>query len=84
MSAGRHYRRLLRRRRALLLLPQIPDAAPAALKDALAVRNEASATGCCPGCGAEARLLGTPRPGEIVHAVFAHEAGCPALLEEAP
>ncbi|MDA8297422.1 MAG: hypothetical protein M0004_12700 [Actinomycetota bacterium] len=79
MSAGRKYRRQIRRR-ALFVLPVIPDDAPVEVKDGLALRNTATMTGRCPACGAVAELATDPCPGEMVHAVMEHETDCPVFI----
>ncbi len=81
MSASRRFRRQIAQHRALHLLPSIPDDAPEVVKNGLAIRNQASASGTCPGCGATVELSGPIRPGTITHAVFRHDDECPALLE---
>ncbi len=81
MSAGRRYRRALRRGRVLFVLPAIHEDASPAVKNGVALRNEATRTGRCPGCGAVAKLPRAPERGAVVEARMAHEDGCPALLE---
>lgn len=81
MSASRKYRRQLAGHRTMFIRPDIPDDASVATKNGLAMRNEASATGSCPGCGAEVELSGPIIPGTVVHAVLRHDEGCPALLQ---
>ncbi len=80
MSGARRYRRQITRRRTLHVLPSIPEDAPVALKNGLAMRNQASTTGRCPGCGAEVELDGPITPDAVVHGVFRHDDDCPALL----
>lgn len=80
MSTSRRFRRQLAQHRTLHLLPCIPDDAATGLKNDLAMRNEASTSGRCPGCGATVELSGPILPGTVVHAVFRHDDGCPALL----
>ena len=69
MSAGRRYRRRVGPVPALL--PSINDDWPAALKDALAIRNAASLNGRC-ACGAVA-TVSPPGQDGVVHLVFEHE-----------
>ncbi len=66
--------------RALYLLPSIPDDAPTAWKNALAVRNSCATTGRCSSCGARGELQGPDRHG-LLHLVFAHEDDCVALFD---
>jgi len=79
VSAGRKYRRQVRR--AVLVVPSIPDDAPPALKNGLGIRNRATATGTCPACGATAEIAGPIQPGRVTHVYMGHDGGCPALLE---
>lgn len=76
MSNARRFRRRLMDP-AVYVLPDIGDDQSPALKNALAVRNAASTSGRC-ACGAEVRLVGNLRPGEVSHLVFEHEDDCPA------
>jgi ribosomal protein L32 len=78
MSKARRGRR--RTGRTLVITPTIPDDASPELKDALAIRNAATATGRCPSCGAVAKIVTPPTPGGAGEAWMAHEDGCPALL----
>ena len=57
--------------------PVADDAHPI-LKDALAVRNQATVDGVCPRCRAEIEIDGPLRLGHITYAVIAHEPECPA------
>jgi hypothetical protein len=66
------------RPRALYLLPTIPDDAPEQHKNALAIRNAASASGVCPDCGATAELTGPDELG-LLHLTFRHEHDCDVL-----
>lgn len=61
-----------------MILPDIPDDAPVELKNAIAVRNEASRTGRCPGCGAEMQLDGPLISGAVGSATMYHENECVA------
>lgn len=79
MSNFRRNRR--RNRRTLVATPSIPDDASPELKNGLAVRNAATLTGRCPGCGAVAKIVAPPTPGGIGTARMEHEDDCPALLE---
>lgn len=58
----------------LYVLPAIPDDAPDTVKNALAIRNAASANGVCPSCGATPYLW-QDNDG-ITHLTFEHEEGC--------
>lgn len=80
MSAGRSYRRRIRRWRVMFVLPGTPDAASPALKNGVAIRAVASRTGRCPSCNAEMVVEVDPTPETVGHARMAHEDGCPALL----
>jgi hypothetical protein len=67
---------------ALVLLPEIHDDYPTEIKNALAMRNDATINGRCRGCGATGpsvldSLAGATR-GSVEAAVFTHEADCPA------
>ncbi len=66
--------------RVLLVLPPIDDDLPADVKNALAIRNAASASGRCPDCGA----LGTIErvAAGVFSATFRHEPGCGALTDD--
>ena len=79
MSAGRSYRRRIHRGRVMFVLPEIPDGATAALKNALAIRNTATRSGECPSCGATATVTRELSPG-VREARMEHEDGCLALL----
>ena len=83
MSRRHRPRRIpgMRSDRVLLVLPTIDDDLPANVKNALAIRNAASASGKCPDCGA----LGTiERVSHGVYSVtFRHEPDCGALTDEA-
>ena len=68
--------------RALYLLPSIPDDAPTAWKNALALRNTCSTTGRCPDCGARGELTGPDERG-LLHLTFRHEDDCGVLTDEA-
>ncbi|MHB1782389.1 MAG: hypothetical protein ACYCTE_06800 [Acidimicrobiales bacterium] len=78
MSNSRRYRR--RVGRTLFVLPEIPDDASVAFKNALTIRNQATRTGRCPACGAVTEVVQPPRPGEVGHARMEHDDDCPALL----
>ena len=62
-------------RRALFLLPTIPDEASSGWKNGLAIRNAASTSGVCPDGGCRGRLAGPDEHG-LLHIVFEHEADC--------
>lgn len=61
------------------MLPSIPDDAPDALKNALAIRNACATEGRCPACGAVPELH-LDEYG-IHHLVFAHEDDCLCLVD---
>jgi hypothetical protein len=67
-----------RPRRTLWLLPEIPDDAPEAFKNALAIRNACNIQGVCPDCGAQGEIRGPDAHGSL-HLVFEHENGCGVL-----
>ncbi len=69
-----------RRPRVLFLLPSIPDDAPAAFKNALAIRNACNSEGVCPDCGAHGELTGPDELG-IFHLTFQHEDDCDVLRD---
>lgn len=73
MSNGR------RLRRALVVLPDLPEGQTPAFLDAIARRNAASVSGRCE-CGAEVRITGPDSSG-VLHGVFEHADGCPATDE---
>lgn len=79
MSAGRRHRRRIRqnRRGVGLLLAELPDDAPAPIKNALARRNAASVTGRCV-CGAVGVFDAEPDANGIHHIRFEHEDDCDA------
>jgi hypothetical protein len=64
----------------LLALPSIPDDAPEAVKNGLAIRNAASASGVCPNCRAKGELTGPDALG-FFRITFRHETSCRALLD---
>ena len=66
------------RSRALFVLPPIPDELDERVKDGLAIRNAASASGVCPSCGTTGELRGPDEHG-LMHVVFEHEPGCGVL-----
>jgi len=76
VSNARRIRRQLAEGRAICLVPPIPDDASPALKNALAIRNAASASGRC-ACGAEGRIVGPDEDGAL-HLRFEHEDDCTA------
>ena len=65
------------------MLPGIDDAASTEMKNALAIRNAATRTGQCPGCGAVLEVAVAPSPGVMGEARMEHESWCPALVDEA-
>lgn len=66
--------------RVLFVLPEIPDDAPTAFKNALAIRNACMTEGRCPDCGADGELHGPDEHG-LLHLVFEHEPDCDALTD---
>ena len=71
-------------KKALFVLPTIPDGAPPAVREGLARRRVAILTGRCP-CGGRSglnRAARRARRGKVVNAEFVHEGGCPATDEE--
>jgi acyl-CoA reductase-like NAD-dependent aldehyde dehydrogenase len=70
---------------ALVVDAEIPDTAPAAVKEGLARRAAVNAGGTCP-CGARAILPNraarrrAARTGQLLHITVSHEPDCPALL----
>ncbi len=72
-------------RRAVLVLPVIPDDAPYVIREGIARRRIAAHTGQCP-CGAVTDYGALPGPGEAGAGEVWHEFGCPAetkLLQKA-
>ena len=69
------------RSRVLFVLPGIPDDAPEAFKNALAVRNAANVAGVCPSCRARGELTGPDEHG-FLHLTFRHEDDCGVLRDE--
>jgi hypothetical protein len=67
-------------RRVLYLLPEIPDDAPAAFKNALALRNASNVQGVCPDCGTRGELTGPDTPG-FMHLTFRHDDDCGVLRD---
>lgn len=70
--------------RAVLIAPTIREDWPPALKDALAIRREATLEGRCPRCGAswswpnrEERRRAV-RERRVLHQRMEHDADCPA------
>ena len=61
--------------RPLYVLPPIPDTATTATKNGLAIRNAASRTGVCAGCGAQGDLSGPDAAG-LLHLTFCHDTDC--------
>jgi len=68
------------RTRALIVLGEVPDDAPAELKDALARRSQASVTGVC-ACGATVEIVEAPGTDGLARGVMVHEPGCCASDE---
>jgi hypothetical protein len=66
--------------RVLYLLADIPDAAPADVKNPLALRNAAATSGVCPDCGAVGELHSDSLPG-VFHLIFRHEDDCGVLCD---
>jgi hypothetical protein len=71
------------RGRTLLVLPSIPDDAPAELKNAIAIRNACSVEGRCSACGVSGVASADPTHAMVFHYTFEHEPSCPALTDEA-
>lgn len=71
---------------AALVLPTIPDAAPAAVREGIARRRLTAVTGRCP-CGAtfrppnRAERRAAARTGRVLHVRVEHEDDCPAITE---
>ncbi len=57
-------------KRTLYVLPEIPDDAPAELKNALAIRNAASVAERCPDCHARGQLHPDPNVAGLMHLTF--------------
>ncbi len=83
MSAGRKWRRSTAKstRRTVVVVPDIPDGAPSSVKNGLAIRNRATATGRCPACGARMEVSAPVVPGQVTDARMLHESWCPALVD---
>jgi hypothetical protein len=69
-------------RRALFLLPGIPDDADETLKNGLALRNACAVDGRCPDCGAFGELDLEPDEIGVYHLTFRHERTCGVLTDE--
>jgi hypothetical protein len=67
-----------KRRRSLYLLPEVPDGAPTAVKNGIAMRNVCALEGRCPGCGAVGELHADAEHASLFHLVFQHEYECAA------
>jgi len=65
------------RRRRKFVLPEVCESDPPEVRNAVAVRNAATATGVCPACGAVFRLQRTV--GGITVLNMEHAADCPAV-----
>ena len=76
MSTTRRFRA---RRRTVYIGPEIPDDAPADLKEGLARRRLVATTGQCP-CGAELSLPASLEPGAVTIVRVEHEDDCPAVV----
>lgn len=63
--------------RALVLTSDIPDDAPAEVREGLARRHLVMTTGRCP-CGAELRVPENIEPGSVTWVAVVHEDDCPA------
>jgi hypothetical protein len=68
-------------RKTLYLLPEIRDDAPAALKNALAIRNACAVEGQCPACGVIGALSADAKFSGVFHYAFRHESWCLALTD---
>jgi hypothetical protein len=69
------------RANTLFLLPVIPDDAPSAFKNALAVRNACMTEGRCPYCKTIGEIHADAEFEGIYHYVFRHEAWCVVLAD---
>lgn len=73
---------------AVIVQAAIRDDAPESVKDALAIRRSANATGVCPDCGATAALPNraarreAARRGGLLRVVFRHEDDCRCLTDD--
>jgi hypothetical protein len=69
-------------RSAPLLGPDIPDDAPAIVREGLARRRLVATTGRCP-CGATLTVpAGALKPGTVTTVKIEHEDDCPAIADE--
>ena len=73
-GTARHFKAM----RRLVISDEIPEDAPARVKEGLARRRIVAMTGRCP-CGATVPDVALER-GKLTVAVVRHEAGCPAVL----
>jgi hypothetical protein len=75
VSNARRFRRSVRQ--PVVVVPEIPEDAPARVREGLARRRLAVTTGRCP-CGARLDLPATPS-GTVTHVTLEHEPDCPAI-----
>ncbi len=80
MSNGRKFRRNVAKGGVVFVLPDIPDDAPARLREGLARRRICAITGRCP-CGAEFTMPDHVEPGSVTLITVEHETDCPATNE---
>lgn len=64
------------------MLPSIPDAAPARVKNGLAIRNACAVDGVCPDCKTSGTVTADTEHDGVFHLVFEHERGCAVLADE--
>jgi hypothetical protein len=64
----------------IILSVEVPEDAPVELKEAVARRNRASATGTCE-CGAVVEIVDGPDADGLARGVIVHEDGCCASDE---
>ena len=77
MSNRRKFRRSVARGSVVFVLPEIPEDAPARVREGIARRRLVATTGRCP-CGAEFRVPNELTPGTLTMVAVEHEADCPA------
>jgi hypothetical protein len=79
LSMSSTARRFKAARRVLYLGSEIPDDAPAPLKEGLARRRLVATTGTCP-CGATFDVPDDLEPGTVRSLAIFHEDDCPAVF----
>jgi hypothetical protein len=73
--------------RTLAIVPSADRCTDKRVREAIAIRNDATLTGHCPACGAEAQLpnraqrRAAKRSGRVLHARMVHDADCLAHNE---